>query len=77
MAGVWLSMQPPLPLRLPPLPHNQFQFLPLHIGQQPEQGLLFFQGHPGQVHAGSLAQWAVGACQAGLIAVSENTKGLK
>ena len=39
MDGVWLSMQPPLPLRLAPLLHHQFQFLALLLGQQPQQCL--------------------------------------
>ena len=61
-------MKPPNPLRLPPLPHNQFQFLALKLSQQLQQGLHFFQGHLGQVHAASLARRVVGVCQACLIA---------
>jgi len=42
-------MQPPLLFRLPPLPHQQFQFLPLKLSQQPQQGLDLLAGHLGQV----------------------------
>jgi len=59
-------MKPPNPLRFPPLPHQQFQFLPLHISQQPQQGLYFIQGHLGQVHAASLLGRALGICQTSL-----------
>ena len=61
-------MKPPNPLRLPPLPHQQIQFLTLKLGQQPQQGLHFFQGHLGQVHAASLAWWVMGVYQVGLTA---------
>jgi hypothetical protein len=39
------SMQPPLPFRLPPLLHNQRQFLPLQVRQQAQQGLDFRGGN--------------------------------
>ena len=56
-------MQPSLPFRLPPLLHYQFHSLPLHFGQQSQQGLDFGRDHLVQVHAASLARWMMGACQ--------------
>ena len=63
MAGVWLSMQPPLPFRFPPLPHQQFHFLPLQSNQQPQQGLDFRNDQIGHAHAARMVWWLLGASQ--------------
>ena len=45
-------MQPALPLCLAPLLHHQFQYLPLKLSQQPQQGHYLLAGHFGHVRAG-------------------------
>ena len=69
-------MQPSLTLGLPPLQHEQGQFMMLPLSWHLEQCLDFRGGHSlVGVHAASLARWVVGVCQAGLMVLPMKTPG--
>jgi hypothetical protein len=68
MLGQLVVAATSLTLRLPPLPHQQRQFLAFQVGQQPQLGLDLVAGLLGHVHAVNLAWWLEGDCRAGLIA---------